>query len=56
MSATQLADEHVTDLRWWTLDEIEAARDVELAPRRLGALLRELVDRGPPPAPLDAGV
>jgi TDG/mug DNA glycosylase family protein len=56
MSAAQLADEHVTDLRWWTLDEIEAARDVEFAPRRLGALLRELVDRGPLPAPFDAGV
>ncbi len=56
MSAAQLADEHVTDLRWWMLDEIEAARDVEFAPRRLGALLRDLVDRGPPSAPIDAGV
>jgi hypothetical protein len=56
MSAAQLADEHVTDLRWWGLDEIDAARDVDFAPRRLGALLRDLVDRGPPSAPIDAGV
>jgi hypothetical protein len=56
MSAVQLADEHVTDFRWWKLDEIEAAHDVEFAPRRLGALLRDLVDRGPPGAPIDAGV
>ena len=36
MSAAQLADEHVTDLRWWRLDEIEAARDVEFAPIDVG--------------------
>ena len=56
MSAAQLAEEHVTELRWWKLEEIEAARDVEFAPGRLGAVLRDLVDRGPPPAPIDVGV
>lgn len=56
MSAAQLADEHVTELRWWMLDDIEAARDVVFAPRRLGALLRDLVIRGPPAAPIDVGV
>jgi TDG/mug DNA glycosylase family protein len=56
MSAAQLAAEYVTDQRWWTQGELDAARDVVFSPRRLPALLRELVERGPPPSPIDAGV
>jgi 8-oxo-dGTP pyrophosphatase MutT (NUDIX family) len=41
--------------RWWTPDEIEASDEV-FAPRRLGALLRELLANGSPLAPFDVGV
>jgi G:T/U-mismatch repair DNA glycosylase/ADP-ribose pyrophosphatase YjhB (NUDIX family) len=49
-----LAVEHVVDLRWWTLDEIERSTEV-FAPRRLGDLLRDLITTGPPAAPIDTG-
>jgi TDG/mug DNA glycosylase family protein len=54
-TAEQLADEGVTEQRWWTLDELEASREL-FAPTRLPSLLRELVEQGPPPAPVDVGV
>jgi hypothetical protein len=50
-----LAAEAVHDVRWWTLDEIEAS-DEEFAPRRIAALVRDLLAHGPPDEPLDAGV
>jgi G:T/U-mismatch repair DNA glycosylase/ADP-ribose pyrophosphatase YjhB (NUDIX family) len=50
-----LAVEHVVDLRWWTLDEIERSTEV-FAPRRLGYLLRDLITTGPPAAPIDTGI
>jgi TDG/mug DNA glycosylase family protein len=50
-----LAKENVVEVRWWTLGELLAA-DAKFAPRRLPALLRDVVDRGPPPQPLDVGV
>jgi len=50
-----LRAEHVHDLRWWTLSELEAA-DETLVPRRLPDVLRDLLDRGPPPEPIDVGV
>ena len=44
-------------LRWWTLADLEAARDATtFAPRRLPALLRALVEQGPPGAPFDCGI
>ena len=52
----QLEAEGVTAIRWWTVDEIDAARETSFAPRRLGSLLRELLDAGPPSAPIDVGV
>jgi double-stranded uracil-DNA glycosylase len=51
-----LAAEWVAGLRWWTLAELEAAPPEQLTPRRLPALLRDLLANGPPPAPIDAGV
>ena len=51
----QLNSEFVTDVRWWTLDELETA-DVRFAPPRLPALLRLLLEDGPPSAPVDVGV
>jgi G:T/U-mismatch repair DNA glycosylase/ADP-ribose pyrophosphatase YjhB (NUDIX family) len=54
-SAEQLAAENVVEQRWWTLDELEASTEV-FAPSRLPQLLRELVELGPPPEPVDVGV
>jgi TDG/mug DNA glycosylase family protein len=50
-----LTAEGVHGHRWWTLGEVGASTEV-LVPRRLPALLRDLVERGPPAEPVDAGV
>lgn len=42
-------------LRWWTLPELEVTSD-EMAPAELPALVRELVENGPRPAPFEVGV
>ena len=39
--------------RWWPIAEIEQSPDW-FAPRGLARLLRQLVDHGPPPQPIDA--
>ena len=52
----QLRAEGVTEIRWWTVDEIEAASATSFAPTRLAALLRDLLDHGPPAEPIDVGV
>jgi 8-oxo-dGTP diphosphatase len=51
----QLNAEYLTAIRWWTLQELEAAED-EFAPRLLPALVRELIAHGTPTPPIDAGV
>ena len=51
----ELRAEGMTALRWWTLDELEAASEL-FAPRRLPQLVRELIERGPPAEPIDVGV
>lgn len=55
LSWDQLRLEAMTAIRWWKLDELEAA-DPLCAPRRLPALVRELILNGPPPEPVDVGV
>jgi len=50
-----LAAEHVHDVRWWSLDELEATAEV-LVPVRLPVLVRDLLTNGPWPEPIDAGV
>lgn len=50
-----LAAEAVHDVRWWTLEELEAS-DEQFAPRRIAALVRGLLEHGPPAEPVDAGV
>jgi TDG/mug DNA glycosylase family protein len=50
-----LAAEHVHDVRWWTLAELEATGE-ELVPRTLPQRLRELLEHGPPAEPIDAGL
>ena len=55
LSWDELRAEGMTAVRWWELDELEAS-GVRMAPRRLPALLRELLLHGPPAEPLDVGV
>jgi G:T/U-mismatch repair DNA glycosylase/ADP-ribose pyrophosphatase YjhB (NUDIX family) len=50
-----LAAEKVAEIRWWTLEELDRP-DRQFAPRRLPALVRDLLANGPPPEPIDAGV
>jgi double-stranded uracil-DNA glycosylase len=50
-----LAAEHVHDVRWWTLAELEST-DEELVPRTFAARFRELLEHGPPSAPIDVGI
>jgi len=50
-----LSAEGVGALRWWALDELEAADEI-FAPRRLPALLRDVAEHGPPAETIDAGV
>jgi hypothetical protein len=54
-SPDALLEEGVVEQRWWTLDELAASAET-FAPRRLPQLLRELLEHGPPPEPLDVGV
>jgi hypothetical protein len=50
-----LAAELVTDVRWWTLEELEASRET-FTPARLPELLRDLRQNGPPSEPVEVGV
>jgi 8-oxo-dGTP pyrophosphatase MutT (NUDIX family) len=51
-TAEELAAEHVTGIRWWTLAEL-AATSEQVAPDGLPALVQSLIDHGPPPEPLE---
>ena len=51
-----LAAEHVHEVRWWTLAELEATEPRLLVPRALAKRLRELIESGPPSSPVDVGV
>lgn len=53
--AGALEAEGVTEVRWWTLDELEAS-SATFAPRRLPELLRDLLGNGEPEKPIDVGV
>jgi 8-oxo-dGTP pyrophosphatase MutT (NUDIX family) len=56
MTWQQLNAEHVFELRWWHVHEIEAAAHLTFVPRTLGQLMRSLADDGPPNAPVDVPV
>ncbi len=55
LTPAQLVDEGVHELRWWTLGELEDS-DANFAPRRIVRFLRQLLEEGAPPAPIDVGV
>jgi hypothetical protein len=50
-----LRAEGVHEVRWWTLSELEASEET-LVPKRLPEYLRELLERGAPPKPIDVGI
>ncbi len=54
LSPEELRVEGMTSVRWWDLDALEAT-DAILVPRRLPALVRQLLLDGPPTEPLDVG-
>lgn len=51
-----LRREYVQEIRWWPLADITAASDTRFAPRRLAALLTDLLRDGPPATPIETGV
>jgi 8-oxo-dGTP diphosphatase len=56
LSWEQLRAERLHEIRWWRVDEVEAARDVRFAPTELARHLVELLRDGPPTEPVDTGV
>lgn len=60
LSWEQLRAERMHELRWWTVEEIDAAvaadDGVLMAPRSLASLLAGLRDAGLPPAIVDTGI
>jgi 8-oxo-dGTP pyrophosphatase MutT (NUDIX family) len=40
--------------RWWSIEEIEESEEI-FVPLRMGELLRDLVENGPPAVPIDTG-
>ena len=52
---TELNAEYVTDVRWWTLEELETFAG-QFAPRRLPLLVCPLIQQGPLSEPIDVGV
>ena len=48
------AEDYEVDLehRWWRLEDLEMTAET-VYPRRLGRLLRQVLEQGPPPQPLD---
>ncbi|MEP7081356.1 MAG: NUDIX domain-containing protein [Chloroflexota bacterium] len=55
LTVEQLRAEFVTEIRWWTVEELSSSSELH-APRRLPELLAQLRDVGPPPEPIDSGI
>ena len=55
LTREQLRAEYVTDIRWWSPEELDASEELH-APQRLPGLVAELRRAGAPAAPIDAGV
>ena len=49
-----LSAEQISDIRWWTLDDLETSAET-FGPRGLPALFRDLVESGPPATPPSIG-
>jgi len=48
--------EHVHEMRWWSLGEIESAADLRFAPRKLAELFGHLLANGTPDEPIETGI
>jgi 8-oxo-dGTP pyrophosphatase MutT (NUDIX family) len=55
LSAEELLAEGVNGQRWWTLAELNEAKDVRFAPTRLPELYETLMTNVPPEEPIDVG-
>lgn len=55
LGAERLAAEDVHEVRWWSLDEVEASTET-FYPTRFAYFLRQLLEEGPPDEPIDVGV
>jgi 8-oxo-dGTP pyrophosphatase MutT (NUDIX family) len=55
LSWDRLNAEHLHELAWWTLEELQRST-ARFAPRMLATHLAELVANGPPPEPVDVGI
>jgi 8-oxo-dGTP pyrophosphatase MutT (NUDIX family) len=55
LTPQELRAEHVTDVRWWTAEELAGSTELH-APRRLPQLVASLRTSGPPAQPIDVGV
>jgi len=57
--SSEVQPEHVLEgidsHRWWTVEELEGLTD-KVWPTRLAALLRALLEEGPPAEPIDVGI
>ncbi|HEY2373658.1 MAG TPA: NUDIX domain-containing protein [Gaiellaceae bacterium] len=53
LGADALAEEGITDARWFTVEELHG---LITGPRRLADLVADVLQNGPPPVPIDAGV
>jgi 8-oxo-dGTP pyrophosphatase MutT (NUDIX family) len=53
LGAEALAEEGATDARWFTVEELHG---LVTGPRRLAHLVADMLENGPPPVPIDAGV
>ena len=54
MDKATLAAEHITDMAWWTLDELDATRETT-APKALTHFARHIIEMGPPAIPFETG-
>ena len=55
LGVERLAAEHVHEVRWWTLAELERSEAV-FYPTRLAHFLKEVIEAGPPDEPIDVGL
>lgn len=55
LSAEELRNEYVHEIRWWSLDEILAS-STTFAPRALGELMSKVLEDGPPAEPWEIGL
>lgn len=53
-SHTDIELEWVREMRWWTLDELDASTET-FYPTQLRRYYRQLIEQGPPPEPIDVG-